>query len=142
MGTTGTLVSEIMTREVVTLLEEDNLQNVAGGLEHFRFHHIPVIDDRKVVGILSQRDILRATVSGVDTGAAARTREARFLEQTFIRDVMKTDVVTARPDETIKAAAKRMLAHRFAALPVVDGDDNLVGIVTEHDILRTIANEL
>lgn len=139
---TGALVSEIMTREVVTLLEEDNLQNVAGGLERFRFHHIPVVDDRKVVGMLSQRDILRATVAGVDTGAAARTREARFLEQTFIRDVMQTNVVTARPDETIKVAAQRMLAHRFGALPVIDDDGDLLGIVTEHDILRTVASEL
>jgi CBS domain-containing protein len=138
----GKLVSEIMTREVVTLLEEDNLLNIAAGLERFRFHHLPVVDDNKVVGMLSQRDILRATVAGVDGGAAARAREARFLEQTFVRDVMTTDVVVARPDEPIKTAAQRMLAHRYGALPVVDQNDNLVGIVTEHDILRTVASEL
>jgi CBS domain-containing protein len=137
-----TVVSDIMTREVVTLLEEDNLQNVAAGLEHFRFHHLPVVDDRKVVGMLSQRDILRATVAGIDGGAAARAREARFLEQTFVRDVMTTEVVTARPDESIKAAAQRMLQHRFGALPVVDEHNNLLGIVTENDILRTVASEL
>ena len=135
-------VSEIMTREVVTLLEEDNLQNVALGLERFRFHHLPVVDERKVVGMLSQRDILRATVAGVDGGAAARAREARFLEQTFVRDVMQTNVVTVHPEESIKSAAQRMLSHRFGALPVVDENDNLVGIVTENDILRTVADEL
>jgi CBS domain-containing protein len=139
---TRTLVSDIMTREVVTLLEEDNLLNIAAGLERFRFHHLPVVDDRKVVGMLSQRDILRATVSGMDGGAAARAREARFLEQTFVRDVMTTNVITARPDEPIRLAAQRMLDHRFGALPVVDEDNNLLGIVTENDILRTVASEL
>lgn len=132
-------VAEIMTRELVTLVEEDNLEHVAAGLARYRFHHLPVVDGRKLVGMLSQRDMLRATVAGTDRSAAARAREARFLEETFVRDVMKTAVVTVMPSATIPAAAKLMLSARIGALPVVDGDGYLVGIVTDHDIVRTVA---
>src|SRR5687767_2777657 len=70
-------VEDIMTRNVVVLAEEDNLSQVAAGLDRYRFHHLPVVDGTKLVGILSQRDILRNTVSGVDRSAVASTREAR-----------------------------------------------------------------
>ncbi len=132
-------VAEIMTRQVVTLVEEDNLAHVAAGLSRYTFHHLPVVDGRQLVGMLSQRDMLRATVSGSDRSAVARAREARFLEETFVRDVMKTVVVTVMPSASIPAAAQLMLSARVGALPVVDGDGNLVGIVTENDIVRTVA---
>jgi CBS domain-containing protein len=132
-------VAEIMTRDVVTLLEENNLQQVTADLARFRFHHLPVVDGRKLVGILSQRDMLRATVSGVDPSAFARAREASFLERTFVRDVMRTDVATVQPDTSIADAARRMREARIGALPVVDGERNLLGIVTENDMLRVIA---
>lgn len=132
------LVHEIMTRRVVTLYEEDNLQRIATELTQLRFRHLPVVDDGKLVGILSQRDILRATVTGVDHSPLARAREARFLEQTFVRDLMHTEVKTARPDEPIKAAAERMLEARVGALPVVDEQGMVVGIVTENDIMRAL----
>jgi CBS-domain-containing membrane protein len=136
------LVQEIMTKRVVTLYEEDNLQRIATELRELRFRHLPVVDDGKLVGILSQRDLLRATVNGVDHSPLALAREARFLEQTFVRDLMRTDVLTARPDEPIKAAAERMLGAHIGALPVVDGDGMLIGIVTENDIMRAALSVL
>jgi CBS domain-containing protein len=138
----GKIVAEIMTREVVTLNEEDNLEMVASGLERFRFHHLPVVDGPKLVGILSQRDLLRATVAGGDRSAFARAREKRYLEETFVRDVMRTKLVTAHPEEQVSMAAKRMLEMRYGALPVVDGDGNLLGIITENDVVRLAASVL
>lgn len=138
----GLKVADIMTREVITLFEEDNLERLQRELGNFRFRHLPVVDDGKLVGILSQRDLLRATVAGMDGTPYSRAREARFLEETFVRDLMRTDVVTARPDETVRAAAQRMLAGHFGALPVVDADGTLVGIVTENDIVRVACDVL
>jgi Mg/Co/Ni transporter MgtE len=130
-----------MTREVMTLLEEDNLEEVTAGLARFRFHHLPVVDGDKLVGMLSHRDMLHATVAGFDRSPAALAKQARFLEQTFVRDVMKTHVFTAAPEETIRAAAQRMLEHRVGALPVVDENFRLLGIITENDIVRTVAED-
>jgi CBS domain-containing protein len=138
----GLTVSDIMTREVVTLYEEDNLERVSRELARFRFRHLPVVDDGKLVGMLSQRDLLRATMAGIESSPMSRAREARYLEETFVRDLMRTDVKTARPEESLRDAAKRMLEGHFGALPVVDGDGMLVGIVTENDIVRVASDVL
>jgi acetoin utilization protein AcuB len=132
-------VSDVMTRTVVTVSEEDNLLEVRGRLAQHSFHHLPVLDGTRVVGLLSQRDVLRATVSGVDGGAFALAREQRFLEQTFVRDLMRAPVVTAAPDDSLPTVAARMLEHRIGALPVTDVSRNLLGIITENDLVRTIA---
>ncbi len=131
-------VGDIMTKAVVTLLEEESLSQVRASLPRYRFRHLPVVDDGKVVGMLSERDMLRATVAGVDVSAAAHAREERFLERAFVRDLMQTKVVTVRASDSLKQAGKLMLEHRIGALPVVDGDNNLLGIVTENDLVRTI----
>ena len=138
----GKMVRDVMTKDVVTLNEEDNLEMVAAGLERFRFHHLPVVDGRKLVGLLSQRDLLRHTVAGDDRSAVARAREHRYLEQTFVRDIMRTKLVVAHPDEPVSMAAKRMLEMRFGALPVVDGEGDLIGIITENDVVRLAASVL
>lgn len=132
-------VSDVMTRAVVTVAEEDNLLEVRSRLSQHSFHHLPVLDGTRVVGLFSQRDMLRATVAGIDQGAFALAREQRFLEQTFVRDVMRAPVVTAALDETLPTVAARMLAHRIGALPVTDAKQNLLGIITENDLVRTIA---
>jgi CBS domain-containing protein len=132
-------VADIMTYEVVSLLEEQNLLIVASNLERFRFHHLPVVDGAKLVGMISQRDLLKNTVAGVDHSAVARAREARVREQTFVRDVMQTDVITASADEPVLEVARRMLQARVGALPVVSPLGELIGIVTENDVLRHVA---
>jgi acetoin utilization protein AcuB len=132
-------VSDVMTRTVVTVSEEDNLLEVRDRLAQHSFHHLPVLDGTRVVGLLSQRDMLRATVSGVDAGAFALAREQRFLEQTFVRDLMRAPVVAAAPGDSLPTAAARMLEHRIGALPVTDASRNLLGIITENDLVRTIA---
>lgn len=137
--TTARTVRDLMTRDVVTVAEEDNLHEVRRRLSQHMFHHLPVVDGTRLVGLLSQRDMLRATVSGVDTGAFARARERNYLEQTFVRDVMCTVVITAKPEEAIPQVARRMLEHRIGALPVTDEANNLLGIITENDLVRTLA---
>jgi acetoin utilization protein AcuB len=136
-----TRVEDIMTHRVVVLSEEDNLSHVAEGLERLSFHHLPVLDGTKVVGMVSQRDLLRTTLTGLDRSMPARNREARFLEQLFVRDVMHTDILSARPDEPVSSAARRMLESKVGALPVVDDAGNLLGIVTQNDVLRLVAGQ-
>jgi CBS domain-containing protein len=131
--------ADIMTREVIWLLEEQNLVQVVDTFQRFSFHHLPVLDGKKVVGMVSQRDLLQATVAGVDRTPAALAREARFLESTFVRDLMKTRIVKARPSDSVAVTAERMLESRVDALPVVNENDELVGIVTSHDLLRVMA---
>lgn len=141
MSTRPKTVADIMTRYVVSVYEEDDLNEVRLKLLDRSFHHLPVIDGPRVVGMLSQRDMLRATVSGLDGGAFAQAREARYLERTFVRDIMQTRVHCIRPTDSLRAAARQLLANRIGALPVTDEQGNLVGIVTENDLVRQLAEQ-
>src|SRR5690606_25913821 len=89
-------VADVMTREVVTILEEESLAGIEEGMERFRFHHLPVVDGKKLVGLLTHRDFMRIGSSPLEGGAVERTRERE--ERTFVRDVMRTRVFTVRPD--------------------------------------------
>ena len=131
-----------MTREVTTLLEEDSLQQVLSVLGPFRFRHLPVVDGKKLVGIISQRDLLLLISQSLGRGPAEQAREARKLEQVFLRDVMGTHVVIITPEESLAVAARRMLENRIGALPVVSAQGELLGIVTENDLLRVFADTL
>jgi CBS domain-containing protein len=132
-------VERTMTRDVVTLLEEESLVQVRDKLSRHVFHHLPVVDGNVLVGMLSDRDMLQRTGSGVEREAFVRAHEARYLEQTFVRDIMNTDVVTIMPEQTLQEAATRMLRHRVGALPVVTAERTLIGIITEKDIVRRVA---
>lgn len=134
-----THVADIMTRNVIVLSEEDNLCRIAEGLDRFRFHHIPVVDGTKLVGMLSQRDMFSNSAGGLRCGPFSREKDALLLERTFVRDVMSSTVPTALPDELVSTAAERMLEGRVGALPVVNEHGEVVGIVTEHDIMRLVA---
>ncbi|MFO0570242.1 MAG: CBS domain-containing protein [Polyangiaceae bacterium] len=129
-----TLVRDIMTREVVTLFEEDNLLGVEEGMQHFRFRHLPVVDDGKLVGLITHRDLLRVAASVAEPGGPQRTQSIK--ERLFARDVMSRELVTVREDTPIADAGLLMWNSKLGCLPVVTDAGALVGIVTEADFVK------
>ncbi len=133
-------VADLMTRQVITLNEEDDLVDISENMETLGLRHLPVVDDGVLVGIVSHRDILRVSAGTLEAGAAQR--DAIMREHTFAGDIMTRDVVTVRPETTVTQAAQLLLRHKFGCLPVVDEQGKLVGIVTEHDFLRLLVETL
>ncbi|MFW6051690.1 MAG: CBS domain-containing protein [Myxococcota bacterium] len=135
-------VSEIMTRDPIVLSEEDNLAKIQEGMEHFHLRHIPVVDGERLVGIISQRDILRFAVSALERATAAHHREEWLEEHTFVAQVMTRDPFTVHPDTTVAEAAQVITDAKVGCLPVVEDDHRLVGIVTEADMLNLLVRML
>ena len=135
-------VADVMTKDVITVYEESNLQQVFALLAPYRFRHLPVVDGKRLVGILSQRDLLQVQGERIHKNPALRAQAAHTLEETFVRDIMNTNVVTIGADATLAEAARRLLEHRVGALPVVDEAGQLVGIVSETDLLRSLTHML
>ena len=126
-------VSEIMQREVATLREQDHLTVADDVMRLGQVRHMPVLAGERLVGIVSNRDLLAASLtSALEFGA--RERRA-FLRSVEVREVMTKDVVSVGPDMTIAKAARILIERRIGCLPVVKGEE-LVGIVTETDLLR------
>ncbi len=96
---------------------------------------MPVVAlDGRLAGIVTHRDVLAASISSLDH-VSERDRVA-LVGWARVADVMETHLSTTDPDEPAAAAGERMIRHKIGALPVVDPDGRLVGIVTSEDYLR------
>ncbi|HJL14010.1 MAG TPA: CBS domain-containing protein [Sandaracinaceae bacterium LLY-WYZ-13_1] len=135
-------VADVMTREVVVLREEDNLGEVAADMERYRFRHLPVVDGETLVGIISQRDLLRFAVSQLERSPLAQDKQRRLEEHTFVYRVMTRDPETVLPETPLKVAAAKLVEGRFNCLPVVNARNELVGIITNHDLLEILADRI
>ena len=134
-------VADLMSRQVIAIEQSSSIAMVHSAMDAYRFRHLPVIDELgKVVGLLSQRDLLRAEPSTLapDHG----TQEEAFKATTKVDSIMHTDVVTIGPDEALSAGAALLIERKIGSLPVVRKDGKLVGIVTETDYLRLVLGYL
>jgi CBS domain-containing membrane protein len=127
-------VSDLMSRGVLTLQEDQDLNHLGDAMRLFKFRHMPVTDDRRLVGLITQRDVLRVSASSLLPGAKEQTDH---LAKTFhVRDVMIRDVKTVSPETSLATAGRLLLQHKLGCVPVVDHDNVLVGILTESDFVR------
>lgn len=133
-------VSDIMTRDVVTLYEEENLENLQEGMDRFGFRHLPVVDGDKLVGLVSHRDLLGAAVSILDP--ARETREQNYERGVFVAQIMTRNPATVRPDAPLAEAAKLLRDNKFGCLPVTEAEGKLVGIITEADFVNLVISLL
>jgi CBS domain-containing protein len=100
-----------------------------------RIRHMPVVDDGKVVGIVSQRDMFRSAL--ITSLGFGRKTTGALIKTIKIKEIMTEKVVTISPDASIKEAARQMIDKKIGCVPVVEGD-RLVGIVTETDMLQYV----
>lgn len=128
-----TRVSELMTRDVITLEAQESLLLAQDIMELGRIRHLPVVDGRRLVGLVTHRDLLSASLSSLD---AALADDESQKQHVFVRDVMRRDVKTVGPDTPALEAVRVMVENKFGCLPVVDSDQRLLGILSEADYLR------
>lgn len=128
-------VRDIMTAEVTTLGRNDSLLLAKDIMTLGRVRHFPVIDDDEVVGVVSQRDLYKASLGSVMKYGEKAQRT--FLEGIAVKEVM-VDPLTIPPEASVQEAARLMLENKIGCLPVLDGAQ-LVGIVTETDMLQLVA---
>lgn len=131
-------VDGIMSREVVTVSPDAALMDIRKRLEEGRFRHMVVVEDEKLCGVISDRDVLKAISPFLDTYSEEH-RDVKTLSQPA-SEIMESDPITVTPDTSIEDASRTLLDNRVGSLPVVEGDD-LVGIVTGKDMLEHYISE-
>lgn len=125
-----TTVADVMTRGVRTMAPSDTVVRAAQAMDELNVGVIPVCDGRKLVGMVTDRDIV---VRGV-----AQEQDARTLK---LADVMSTNVRCAREDEDVDEVLHQMAGSQIRRMPVVDGQQQLVGIVSLGDIAAKVVND-
>jgi acetoin utilization protein AcuB len=126
------LVQDVMQTKLFTVTPETTLAEALRLTGQRGIRHLPVLDGDQLVGILSDRDLKRATAS---SAARLEAHEATLSRRLRVDDAMTRTVITIGPTHAIETAACLMIQERIGALPVTDGD-RLVGLVTETDVLR------
>lgn len=139
-------VSDVMTRDVLSVGPEDRLRHAATVMREHRIGGLPVIDAGKVIGMITESDFLNM---------AAETRDGerhRFLDalfgghraahpSTLVGEAMTKDPVTVEDSMSIREAARQMKRHKIKRVPVVAENGRLVGILSRADVMKVFARE-
>jgi len=121
-------VADVMTRELVTVKESDDLALAESILRLGGIRHLLVVRDRRLVGLITQRDMLRAA------GGKPASRAVQ------VGDVMTREVTAVPPRTSLAHAAHLMLRNKYGCLPVCEEGERLVGIITESDFVKFAAD--
>ena len=131
-----TTVREIMMKGPVTLNCADVVDLANDVMSLGRIRHIPIVDSGKVVGVLSQRDLFHSAL--VTALGLSPKQRSELLKAISIKEAMSAPVVTIAPETRVAEAARLMLEKKIGCLPVVERG-TLVGLLTESDLLRCVA---
>jgi acetoin utilization protein AcuB len=133
------LVKGWMTTDVITVSEDTAMMEASLVMKEKRIRSLPVVNKKnKLVGIVTDRDLRTASPS---KATSLEVHELNYLISNIkIKDLMTTDLVFIRPDETVEFAAILMLENRISSLPVINHMDTLIGIVTQSDIFKVLIN--
>lgn len=132
-------VAEIMTTDVITAGMDDTLGGIRKIFELNHCHHIPIMEEERLVGIVSDRDVLQGLSPSVDL-VIADNRALKTLKKKA-HQIMSRQVVTTTPDTTLEEVAATFVEMQFSCLPVLDQSDKLVGIITKTDLLAYLAEK-
>ncbi len=130
-----------MTTEVRTLGPNDTMDKVQDIFRKYNIHHIPIVKNGKIVGIISQTDYLKV----LHGFTLFKTQKSELYNNAILRslltsEVMTKQVATLHPDDTIEVAAGFFKENLFHALPIVDDEGDLVGIITTYDLINLAFN--
>jgi len=128
------LVGKRMTRNPKTVSPDDPLSFAARILREHRFHHLPVVEGGRLVGILSDADLRNASYGTMPA-------EGGTAEDLPVREAMRTEVWSVTPDDSVEDALLILSREKFGALPVLSGN-RLVGIITRADLLNAFVDLL
>ncbi len=147
-------IKDIMTKEVVTVREEDTVEKCANLLIIHGLSGLPVIDENgKIKGIVTEGDLIRraSRIKGpaaleVLGGIFYLESPTKFVDDlkksmgNLAKDIMSKEVITVSPEKTIEDAATILVQRKIKRLPVVDKEGNLIGIVSRKDIMNYLFN--
>jgi acetoin utilization protein AcuB len=128
------LVMYWMSRPVISIDKKDTMQRAIALINENKIRLLPVTDKGALCGILSDRDLKRASASDA---TSLDVHELLYLiSKIKVGDIMTHDVITVNPDFTLEEAADVMLSHKLSGVPVVDDKDQLCGVITQTDLFK------
>jgi acetoin utilization protein AcuB len=132
-------IASIMSREVFRVRMDDSVWTIREIFDHAKFHHLLVMEKRKLVGVISDRDLLKAVSPFLDT-ISERERDLATLNRRA-HQIMSRRPVTVAEQASVEDAVSLLLENDVSCLPVVSRGDAVVGIVTWKDVLKALFHD-
>ena len=132
-------VQKIMSTAIVTVEMDDRLKTVNEIFSSVRFHHLLVVESDKLVGVLSDRDLLKALSPRIGTPSETEDDSATLNKK--VHQIMTRRPVVLKPLSTVYEAIEVFNKHNISCIPIVDDDNIPVGIVSWRDILKEIGSK-
>jgi acetoin utilization protein AcuB len=130
------LVKNWMSKKVITIDADDSMQDAMGLLKEHGIRRLPVMRKGKVVGIVTDRDLKKASASDATT---LEIHELLYLlTEVKVKDIMTRDPITVPPDYTVEETAQVLLESKISGAPVVDDSGKVVGVITQSDLFRVL----
>ncbi|MGB1263272.1 MAG: CBS domain-containing protein [Cognaticolwellia sp.] len=130
-------ISQIMSRNLITLDMDDTLADAKDIFERYEMHHILIIEQEKLVGVLSDRDLLQHLSPTI--GTRKETPQDSFILNKKIHLIMSRHLITASEDITLNEAVLLFYDNKISCIPVINEKNFPVGIITWRDIIKVIA---
>jgi acetoin utilization protein AcuB len=131
------LVRKKMKRDLVTIGKDERMTTAKKILQEKNIRHLPVVDGKKLVGLVTNMDIRKAEAS---PATSLEIRELHYLlDKIKVSEIMTRNVITITPDISVEEATTLLHDNKIGCLPVVE-DGNLVGIITENDVMEILIN--
>ncbi len=132
-------VGTFMTRDPITVSEGTSMKDAMLLLRTHKIRHLPVANGKHLVGLVSDRDIRRASPSLLS--GIGKTKYEQILDDTIVARIMTREPFTVGENTSVEEAVRVLVERKFGSLPVVTGTD-LVGIFTEIDALKVLLDQL
>lgn len=129
-------VGQWMTANPVTVHPNTSVRSAFIQMRRQGFRHLPVVDGDKLLGIITDRDLRRPDISD---DAEGWNDFYNLDDDCEVRYVMNTSVKTMTPGDQLEKAVQLFLEHKFGALPVLDKNGQLIGILSAYDVLRAFS---
>lgn len=133
-------IDKIMSKRIVTVEMDDSLEIVREIFANSQFHHLLVVEDDELLGVISDRDLLRNLSPNIET-AAETTRDTETLNKKA-HQIMTRKPITLDAKAGVDKAVDIFNKHNISCIPIVDNNQRPVGIVSWRDIMRTLGSHL
>jgi acetoin utilization protein AcuB len=129
------LVRKKMKKDLITVTKDERMTVAKKIMKEKNIRHLPVVDGKKLVGLLTNMDVRKAEAS---PATSLEIRELHYLlDKLTVGEIMTRNVITIAPDVSVEEAAILLHDNKIGCLPVVE-DGNLVGIITENDVMEIL----
>ena len=130
------LVKHWMSKQIITIDANDSMNNATHLLKKHSIKMLPVMEQGKLVGIVTDRDLKRSSASDA---TSLEIHELLYLVSKIkVKEIMTKNPITVPEDYTIEETAEILLKHKISGVPVIDHFGDIVGTITQNDIFRTI----